>query len=50
VSEAEEDNENEQKKPSRIVKDGDKGHDSNDNEKNSSTLSPKESVSNVASV
>jgi hypothetical protein len=50
VSEAKEDDEDEQEEPSRIVKDGDEGHDSDGDEKNSSTPSPKEGIGNVASV
>ena len=50
VSEAEEDDEDEQEKPSRIVKDGDEGHDCDGDEKDSSAPSPKEGIGNVASV
>ena len=50
MSEAEEDDEDEQEEPSRIVKDGDEGHDSDGDEKNSSAPSPKEGIGNVASV
>ena len=50
MSEAEEDDEDEQEEPSGIVKDGDEGHDSDGDEKNSSTPSPEEGIGNVASV
>jgi hypothetical protein len=50
VSEAEEDDEDEQEKPSRIVKDGDEGHDCDGDEKDSSAPSPKKGIDNVASV
>ena len=50
MSEAKEDDEDEQEEPSRIVKDGDEGHDSDGDKKNSSAPSPKEGVGNVSSV
>jgi len=41
VSEAEEDDKDEQEKPSGIVEDGDEGHDRDGDEKDSSAPSPK---------
>ena len=50
VSEAEENDENEQEKPSGVIEDGDEGHESDGEEENSPTLPPKEGIGNVASI
>jgi hypothetical protein len=50
VSEAEENDQDEQKKPSGVVKDSNKGHDGNGDEKDRSTPSSKERIGDVASV
>jgi hypothetical protein len=47
---AEQDDKDEKKKPSRIVKYGDKGHDNNSDEEDNPTLSSKETISDVPSV
>ena len=50
MSEAEEDDQNEQKKPSRVVKYGDEGHDCDGDNEDGSTPPSKEGIGNVASV
>jgi hypothetical protein len=50
MSEAEEDDENEQEKPSWVVENGNEGHDSDSDEENSPTPLSKEGIGNVASI
>ena len=50
MSEAKEDDENEQEKPSGIIEYGNEGHDSDGDNENGPTPPSKESIGNVASV
>jgi len=50
VSEAEENDEDKQEKPSRVIENGDKGHEGDGEEEYSPALLSKEGIGNVASV
>jgi len=50
MPEAEEDNEDEQEKPSRVVENGNEGHDSDSDDEDGSAPLSKEGIGNVASV
>ncbi len=50
VTESKKDDQDEQQKPSGVVEDGDEGHDSDGDEEDHSTLTPKEGINDVTSV
>jgi hypothetical protein len=50
VSEAEEDDKDEQEKPSRVIENGDEGHEGNADQEDNSAFPSKEGIGNVTSV
>ena len=50
MPETEEDEEDEKEKPSRVIEDGNEGHDDDGNEEDDPTPSPKKGIGNVASI